>query len=1012
MANQSIRILAAENDREALRPILEALKQQGIPVKEGGTGPTLAVLSQSFFADSALTGTLLARLGAGAEQVLPLHLDGSELPEAVKNALYASNILSAADRDPALLAQRIAAALPERKRRTPLLLTIGALVLAALAAVFIVRALGSGGSPVPEEEKITIPAGLGLTEEDLAEVRCVVIVGEHFQYYTDQTRQYRDFGSDWPDMLFQLASCDHEQDFQWYWNEDGSKVALTPYDLRFLGLMPNLEELHMAMVDLTDAPDLQGLDKLQVVWALDSQMEDLNWLGGTGIKKAQLRCDVDYSPLASCEKLSYAILDVFSEKGADFSAFSPPKLYEFDLVCHNVDTLDLSGLAACEKLEQLRLGSSPIRDLDFLQGKDMLNQVHLDRMEKLRDISALRGRDRLRELRIAGCRQLQDYTPIADCPAMEDLTLDTGENRLRDASFLRDLPRLRDINLFGVELQNLDFLQEIGQRQKNLQFEFCGHADDYASLAAVGTYRRLSLDLDNSAEFSQLLPFLEGVSVQDLVLRRCGDVDLSALPRVTSRLELDSCSLMDLSSLPETWSATHILLNKCSSLTSLEGLQNQKALGGAGGILEIFQCPRLTDWSALAGRNLSSLSICGGYTLPDFSTFQTGSLTLDSVEEVEDLHALDGMDNERPHSFKLVGLEPVNDLSPLGRFHGSFLAVSPQLAEQGEDLVKTGNFSELRIEYPQGGWEMDDSEIALLSLDELNTLPKALLRRVTKLYVVGNQVVDPERYDMGDAWINDRSWPLLHDRQTDEETLVKEAGSLTDLSALSELTGLRELCLVNQPLMSLDGIQNMASLESLRVNYAPLTDASPVFALQDLRFLDLACCPIPSIQGVQNLRRLGGMNLTETQVTDLSPLKACDFSGTTEEQNGFSLIIGRVPIQDFSPLAAIPVLSMLDLNDVPAEDFLPYLEGTEVRRLSICNVFTDPDEAKNDALFAAFVQNHPQLEELDIPWNQELTDLSPVFDLPELRTLRVSSDMRAAINSLGQDLPFTLEIEG
>ena len=68
----------------------------------------------------------------------------------------------------------------------------------------------------------------------------------------------------------------------------------------------------------------------------------------------------------------------------------------------------------------------------------------------------------------------------------------------------------------------------------------------------------------------------------------------------------------------------------------------------------------------------------------------------------------------------------MKNLSPLSRFHGQYLAVSPQLQEQAEDLVKAGNFWEFRIEYPEGGWEMDDMDFSLLSLDELETLPPCL----------------------------------------------------------------------------------------------------------------------------------------------------------------------------------------------------------------------------------------------------------------------------------------------
>ena len=59
------------------------------------------------------------------------------------------------------------------------------------------------------------------------------------------------------------------------------------------------------------------------------------------------------------------------------------------------------------------------------------------------------------------------------------------------------------------------------------------------------------------------------------------------------------------------------------------------------------------------------------------------------------------------------------------------------------------------------------------------------------------------------------------------------------------------------------------------------------------------------------------------------------------------------------------------------------------------------------------MRSHPQLEELNLTWNQGITDLTPLLELENLQEVRVSRDMEQAIRSIeGQGYSFRLEIEG
>ena len=141
---QKLRILCAEGDREALQPVLDALQARGVGVSEKAD-TLLAVLSERFYADEALKTALLEAVSAGAAGVLPLRLDKAEQPPEIKTALYARNIIPADERSAEQTAERILAALPEKKNRMGAALIAGAAALAVLAGVLIWRA-------VPKEE--------------------------------------------------------------------------------------------------------------------------------------------------------------------------------------------------------------------------------------------------------------------------------------------------------------------------------------------------------------------------------------------------------------------------------------------------------------------------------------------------------------------------------------------------------------------------------------------------------------------------------------------------------------------------------------------------------------------------------------------------------------------------------------------------------------------------------------------------------------------------------------------
>lgn len=567
MSKKVIHLLCSDGDRAALQPVLDALQAKGLRVS--GEVPekndlVLAVLSEAFYADNDKTDALLDLLAAGAENVLPLQLDGVPIPDAIKNALYARNIIPAAGRDAAHTAERIAAAIPHMPPVLPKLLIAGAVVLAAIIGLLIWRSSGNGG-PNPETEpaaQIYIPAGL--TEEDLAAIEDVVIVGDYFGYYTDA--DFREAGEHWLNVYDDVAYRTFDDDVpRWISKEDGHAYTMTRYDdLRFLELMPKLRFLELVNVEAgaDSLPDLSEAAILEGVSLSDCEIDSLDWLAGAHMHDFDMHSTqvTDFAPLSSCERLRTVFLDFYRMEEADLSAFAPPSLEHLE-ICNGQDLrggLDLSALSACTKLRECRLDADlPLADLSFLADASKLEALYIYNLHELRDISALNGMKNLKNLDIQYCERVTDYTPIAGCSSLEQIHLqcDYNPDALRDASFLADLPRLWDIGLYSCNLNDLNFLE--GKPDNgSLCLGFAGDIRDYSGLATVKHYDWLHLNprrVDGSrfGDLSAVLPYLEGAEVKNLHLHDCGGIDLGLLPKVTESLEIWYGDLTDLSTLPD-----------------------------------------------------------------------------------------------------------------------------------------------------------------------------------------------------------------------------------------------------------------------------------------------------------------------------------------------------------------------------------------------------------------------------------------------------------------------------
>lgn len=744
----------------------------------------------------------------------------------------------------------------------------------------------------------------------------------------------------------------------------------------------NLKDVILNGVPLRDLSCLSEASALESLEVILPQLENLNGLQNK-------------------PKLTYFRADGACENLTDLKALSDStSLEEIDLRCENMDG-DLSWLANAKHLLQLTLWDT----------------------KSVRSLHGLEDHTQLERLQIFGAEYLSDITALSGCTGLNCINFN-GTYALSNISPIVKLPNLTSLEIYGSRLEDVDFLNDIVNKQG---FSFgIAEVRDWSGLAVIPSYSYLNVTDRNGS----CLPYLTGKTVRCLELwNRSGrsgwnrnPLDLSLFPNVTEEYVLHG--LTSLEGLPAS-SAFRVTIDEAQYLTSLEGLQNLPHFAeGDDGDLEIDGCPRLTDWSALDGMHLAALRLSETYSLPQFRNFEAAHILLNHPVALSDLRCFEGYAPENACSIKLNGIDGVRDLTPLyGVKHGNMLMVPAHLGEQAKLLVESGNFKDFEITYPNERWRPAELNVTLLSLDELETLPHAVLGQVERLCMAGDCIFDPDAYRVDEDWNDGKMTAYLCENGSDERIPVETGTTLTDLSVLKGLTGLKELKLYDQPFATLEGIQYLESLEILECKgCTALSDASAAFTLQTLKELDLTGTAVTSIAGVQNLYSLERLRLDGLSIDDLSPLGAC------AEQLDVSVTLQLMPFADFCKLPASvrnrlravcisgsyvhdPYAQWQTDDEWDGERSVPFLRNTDTGEriypqegvVTDLSVLPEMAELRTLYLFAqplsslAGVEAFAKLETIRLRQCPNVTDLSP---LSRVRTLHEISADNCGVTSI------------
>lgn len=235
---------------------------------------------------------------------------------------------------------------------------------------------------------------------------------------------------------------------------------------------------------------------------------------------------------------------------------------------------------------------------------------------------------------------------------------------------------------------------------------------------------------------------------------------------------------------------------------------------------------------------------------------------------------------------------------------------------------------------------------------------------------------------------------------TFKEPLIEEAVRLTlgkdetseiteqDLLSISELYIYGNKAAANSKTYDIYA-ESFANNEGtvLRGNIETLDD---LVKLNNLRSVSLAYQNISDLTALSDLEYLETLDLRHNPIDDISPLSQIPRLST--------LILFNTNISDLTSLSSCPYLSLIDIGftqvkTIAALDGLGSLQTIVIRKAPLRSL--------------EHIETHPLLEKIYLSETQ-IMDLSPLLDLPRLKLVEVSENMRSAAESVIEQAQFSI----
>ncbi|EAD5135609.1 LPXTG cell wall anchor domain-containing protein, partial [Listeria monocytogenes] len=237
-----------------------------------------------------------------------------------------------------------------------------------------------------------------------------------------------------------------------------------------------------------------------------------------------------------------------------------------------------------------------------------------------------------------------------------------------------------------------------------------------------------------------------------------------------------------------------------------------------------------------------------------------------------------------------------------------------------------------------------------------------------------------------------------------------------DISALQNLTNLRELYLNEDNISDISPLANLTKMYSLNLGANHnLSDLSPLSNMTGLNYLTVTESKVKDVTPIANLTDLYSLSLNYNQIEDISPLASLtslhyftayvnqitDITPVANMTRLNSLKIGNNKITDLSPLANLSQLTWLEIGTNQISDINAVKDLTKLKMLNVgSNQISDISVLNNLSQLNSLFLNNNQLGNEDMEVIGGLTNLTTLFlsqnHITDIRPLASLSKMDSA----------------
>lgn len=217
---------------------------------------------------------------------------------------------------------------------------------------------------------------------------------------------------------------------------------------------------------------------------------------------------------------------------------------------------------------------------------------------------------------------------------------------------------------------------------------------------------------------------------------------------------------------------------------------------------------------------------------------------------------------------------------------------------------------------------------------------------------------------LSDLWEEERIWVNGKDANTEPK--------ITDISDLAVLQNLKELNLNYNSIGDLTPLANLKNLEWLTVNTNQVSDISPLAGLDKIETIDLSNNTVSDFSALGEMEALARVTVYNTGITDAD---FGSFLDLLKKEQVTKLDLGGNQITEFGRLAEFPKLEKAALWD-------SHIDDAKLRQL------------------VDVVKGLPAFDQFALKGNQ-ITDVTPLAELPNLRVINLNNNQIRDISPLG-----------